>query len=71
MDSKQKEIQDHFQLVKQDIDKAYPGGVTFLESSKQAKLEDLLGVSGINNQFTEIRQHQQELFSKEQDKVNE
>lgn len=64
IDSKQKEIQDHVQHVRQDIDKGYPGGVSFLESSKQAKLDDLVGVTAINNQFSEFRTNMKDQFAK-------
>ena len=45
--------------------------MSFLEQSKQAKLEDLVGVTSVNNQFGDIRNHLKGQFSKEQEKVNE
>jgi archaellum component FlaC len=38
VEQKHKDIENHFDKVRQEVDRAYPGGVAFLESSKQAKL---------------------------------
>ena len=42
-----------------------------MEQSKQAKLEDLVGVTSVNNQFGDIRNHLKGQCSKEQEKVNQ
>ena len=71
IDSRQLELHNHFQSIKQNVDKSYPGGVSFLESSKQAKLEDLLGVNTVDKQFGDIKEHLKGQFAKQESEVNQ
>jgi hypothetical protein len=57
--------------LSKDINQSYPGGISFLESSKQAKLEELLGYSAVNKQFGDIKEHLKSQFDKEEEKVNQ
>ena len=41
--------------TKEDIDRYYPGGLSFLEESKDEKIENIFELSTINAQFDEIR----------------
>lgn len=71
INAKHNEIRDHFTQLTQDIDHSYPGGIGFLENSKQAKLDDLLGYTAVNKQLGDIKEHLANQFTKEQDKVTQ
>lgn len=71
IDSKHSELKNHFLQLTQDIDHSYPGGIGFLENSKQAKLDDLLGFTAVNKQFSDIKEHLNGQFTKEKQKVDQ
>ena len=52
------------------IDGSYPGGVAFLEESRQAKVEELVGIARVNSEFADIRIQIREHFSNKQEKIN-
>lgn len=47
IDGKKNEITNHFNQAKDKVDKSYPGGVRFLQASRGAKIEDILGYTAV------------------------
>jgi len=55
-EGKEKELKDHFNSVKEQVDKNYLGGVKALEQMKGGKkIEDLLGFNDIIKKFEDIK----------------
>lgn len=69
IDSKEKEVKDHFEQVKAQVDKNYLGGVKALEQTKGAKIEDLLGYSDIKKKYSDLKDNVTKKFTEEEEKA--
>jgi hypothetical protein len=43
--------------LKQEVDKSYPGGISFLEKGKNAKIEELLQYNLVEKQYSDIAEN--------------
>lgn len=58
-------MKGQFEDAKSQVEKHYLGGVAALEQTKQAKVEDLLGYSKIQNQFEDMKGQVSKKYSDE------
>lgn len=52
--------------ITNDVQQSYPGGVNFLESSKMAKLEELVGYTEATKNLKNMKTNYLSQFSKEE-----
>jgi hypothetical protein len=55
IDSKEAEVKVQYEKARADLDKGYLGGVKAFEQTNNAKTEDLLGYTAIQNKFTALK----------------
>lgn len=70
-DTQSAQLKNHYRALTEDVQQSYPGGVSFLESSKQVKLEELIGYSEASNKIKDMKANYVAQFDKQQEKVNQ
>lgn len=67
IESKESEVKNHFEQAKEKVDKYYLGGVKGLEQTNNAKAEDILGFTAIQQQFKGLKDDVTLKFNQEKD----
>lgn len=53
--NQQNEVQNHYNQIKAQVDKNYPGGVTSLEQAKGRPFDQIVGMNGITQNFDNLK----------------